>query len=89
AGQAFTRGTNKLEIGLVFLEREDISFSKLDRALDELCLVKPLEKPLLLKACVETVSADGQIKPIEAEMVRAIAATLDCPMPPLLPDNES
>ncbi|MCG8415365.1 MAG: M48 family metallopeptidase, partial [Pseudomonadales bacterium] len=53
AGQAFTRGTNKLGIGLVFLEKEDISFSKLDTALDELCLVKPLEKPLLLKACVE------------------------------------
>lgn len=87
SGQAFTRGTNELDIGLVFLEKEDISFSKLDKALDELSLLKPLEKPRLLKACVATVSADNQIKPIEAEMVRAIAATLDCPMPPLLPDE--
>ena len=53
--------------------------------MEELCQLKPLQKPQLLKACVETVSADQQIKPIEMELVRAVAAIMDCPIPPLLP----
>lgn len=85
SGAAFSRGINKLNIGLTFVEKQDISFGKLDSAMEELCQLKPLQKPQLLKACVETVSADQQIKPIEMELVRAVAAIMDCPIPPLLP----
>ncbi len=88
SGDVFSRGVAKLNIGLVFLEKEAISFKKLDRAIDRLSELKPLQMPLLLKACVETVSADNQIKPIEMELVRAIAAVLDCPMPPLIPQHK-
>ena len=89
SGNAFSRGINKLDIGLVFLEKQDISFSRLDKAIEELGELKPLQKPQLLKACIEIVSADGQVQPIEMELVRAIAAVLDCPVPPLVPNTET
>lgn len=86
--EAFARGVQKANIDLSFIEKQDISFKKLDSAIDALSELKPLQMPLLLKACVETVSADNQIKPIEMELVRAIAAVLDCPMPPLIPQHK-
>jgi len=56
----------------------------LNKALDELVLLKPLQKPALLKACAACIAADKEVTPIESELMRAIAATIDCPMPPLL-----
>jgi len=35
---------------------------------------------------VQVVGADGVILEEEAELLRAIADTLDCPMPPLIAD---
>jgi uncharacterized tellurite resistance protein B-like protein len=31
------------------------------------------------------VAADGVIQELEAELLRAIADTLDCPIPPIIP----
>jgi len=36
----------------------------------------------VLEACVLAVSADGLIQERQAELLRAIADTLDCPIPP-------
>jgi hypothetical protein len=38
----------------------------------------------LLKACFETSAADGVFRLAEVELVRMVAATLDCPIPPVL-----
>jgi tellurite resistance protein len=38
----------------------------------------------VIKACVEAANADGRINAAEGELVRMVAATLDCPVPPLL-----
>jgi hypothetical protein len=35
-------------------------------------------------ARAETVAYDGKIQPREAELLRAIADALDCPIPPFL-----
>ena len=35
-------------------------------------------------ACAHTVAADGQVLYREAELLRAIADTLDCPIPPFV-----
>ncbi len=59
-------------------------FDKIDAALDELNQGAPQIKKLLLFACAETVAADGVIKEEEAELLRAIADTLDCPIPPMV-----
>lgn len=53
-------------------------------ALERLRHLAPLRKPAVLKACVEAASADGVMSVAEADLVRMVAATLDCPMPPLL-----
>jgi Zn-dependent protease with chaperone function len=66
------------------LDRGKLAFKRLDGAVDELAGLAPMEKAKLLKACAACVLADKKIEPIEAELLRAIADTLDCPMPPLL-----
>jgi len=35
---------------------------------------------------VASISADQRVLPLEVELLRAIAATIDCPIPPLLAD---
>jgi hypothetical protein len=46
--------------------------------------LSPFAKPALLKACVEAAAADGVFRLPEVEMVRMVAATLDCPVPPAI-----
>ena len=53
-------------------------------ALERLRHLAPFAKPGVLKACFETAAADGVLRLAEAELVRMVAATLDCPVPPLL-----
>lgn len=56
----------------------------LEGALKRLEQLRPLQKPQLLKAMARCVEHDGRINPSEAELMRAVADILDCPMPPLL-----
>lgn len=86
AEDAYHRGATKLELTVSILEVSSISFEALNEALDELVLLKPLQKPALLKALVACITADKEVAAIETELLRAIAATIDCPMPPLLVD---
>jgi tellurite resistance protein len=44
-------------------------------------------KERLLRACAACALADGRVAAAEGEIVRAVAATLGCPMPPLVPDD--
>lgn len=57
----------------------------LDHAVNTLARLVPSEKHRVISACVAVASSDGVIEVTEAEMVRAIACALDCPMPVLLP----
>lgn len=81
---AFNQGAKQLDISTTIIAVSSISFEALNKALDELVLLKPLQKPALLKACAACIAADKEVTPIESELMRAIAATIDCPMPPLL-----
>lgn len=83
--EAFAAGADALQLPLQLVEVSKIDFATLNDALDTLADLKPLQKPALLKACVSCITADGKIQPIEAELLRAVAATIDCPVPPLLP----
>jgi hypothetical protein len=53
-------------------------------SLERLRHLAPFAKPALLRACVEAAASDGGLNLAEAELVRAVAATLDCPVPPIL-----
>jgi Zn-dependent protease with chaperone function len=60
------------------------SAAALGAALERLRHLAPFEKPRVLKACMEAAHADGRISLAEAELLRMVAATLDCPVPPIL-----
>lgn len=60
------------------------SLRDLEAALKQLEQLRPLQKPQLLKALARCIEHDGHITAGEAELMRAVADILDCPMPPLL-----
>lgn len=84
AQQALAAGSEALGFPVELFVVDSISFDHLNEALDQLAQLKPLQKPALLKACAACISADKHVLPIETELLRAIAATIDCPVPPLL-----
>lgn len=57
----------------------------LDHTLSQLELATPILKRKVLDACVSCVAADGVVTIEEADLLRAIADSLDCPVPPFLP----
>ncbi|WP_062060250.1 M48 family metallopeptidase [Cellvibrio sp. OA-2007] len=70
---------------LELLPRNQIKLPLADTALEQLNLIKPLQKPQILKAMSQCILHDGKVSTIEAEVFRAIADSLDCPIPPLIP----
>ncbi len=54
----------------------------LDEMLDLLAGCAPAFQRRVLQACATTVFHDKQVTPAEAELLRAIARSLDCPVPP-------
>ena len=75
--------------GLQLLPRAECGLEQLDTALDRLALAAPQIKKNVIEACVQVVGADGLIQEREAELLRAIADTLDCPIPPFVEIAES
>jgi hypothetical protein len=84
---AFSKGKERFgmprEIGAL-LPREACSLAGLDMVLDRLAAAAPQVKARVLDACAACIASDGLVTVAEAEMLRAIADSLDCPMPPLL-----
>jgi Zn-dependent protease with chaperone function len=86
--QAFRQGAQPLsyaarvEVGLLPAEQCDLE--QVDAALNRLALAAPQIKKNVLAACAQTVAADGLIQETEAELLRAIADALDCPLPPFV-----
>ncbi|MBK81833.1 MAG: hypothetical protein CMQ43_13070 [Gammaproteobacteria bacterium] len=64
------------------ISEEDPNFSRLNQALRRLRLLKPLQMPMLLKACANVALADGAPSERQSVLLQGIAATLDCPLPP-------
>lgn len=86
AEKAFSRATDALGLtGLSLPPRTQADFGQLYSALGGLALLHPKLKKKVLTAAAECIAADRKITVEEGELFRAIADTLDCPMPPLLP----
>jgi len=80
---AFEKGAAVLKLGWRSpLAAEQMTSAKIGGALERLRHLAPFAKPALLKACVESAGADGVFRIAEAELIRMLAATLDCPLPP-------
>jgi len=67
------------------LERDALSLPSVEKALTRLRGVNFRFRGKLVEACVAAISADGRVTIHQAELLRAIGAYLDCPVPPLLP----
>ena len=87
AAKGFAAGVPHLRhgvTGLRMLQAPDCGLGPLDEALGRLAQAVPQIKKNVLDACAHTVAADGVIHANEAELLRAIADALDCPIPPFL-----
>jgi Zn-dependent protease with chaperone function len=81
AGVPFIRAAENS--GLALLPVAQCGIEQLNTSLDRMVVAAPIIKKNLIEACARVVGADGVIQENEAELLRAIADTLDCPMPPL------
>jgi uncharacterized tellurite resistance protein B-like protein len=61
-----------------------LTLEKAAEALQQLRNLAPMQKAILVKGLFATVTADGTIRVVEAELMRLVGAVLDCPLPPLL-----
>lgn len=88
AQAAFARGAEPLrhaaQTEIPFFPQEQCDLPQIDAALDRLSQAVPQIKKNLLNACVATIAADDMIHEREAELIRAIADALDCPLPPFV-----
>jgi Zn-dependent protease with chaperone function len=85
AGKAFANGAAVLKLGWnAPATAETLTSARISASLERLRHLAPLAKPALLRACVEAAMTDGRFNLAEAELVRTVAATLDCPVPPVL-----
>ncbi|NNC54737.1 MAG: hypothetical protein HKO07_03330, partial [Pseudomonadales bacterium] len=60
-----------------------ISVDQFSAALAQLARSRPLDKQRILKALLAAAFGDGEVRPIEMQMLRAIALCMDCPLPPV------
>ena len=65
------------------LAERPVDHHALDQALVRLQGLKPQAKHQLLQACAAAILADEKVVPAEMEVLRAVGAVLDCPIPPL------
>ena len=85
AERAFAEGWRVLSLperGL--LPQEACGFTALDAALVELDRAAPQVKKRALEAAVACITADRQVTVEEGELLRAVSAWINCPMPPIL-----
>jgi Zn-dependent protease with chaperone function len=89
AERAFAAAWHTVELKgeAILVERKDISLPRFSEALANLNALKYRFKAKLIEACTAAISSDGKVTITEAELLRAIGARLDCPIPPLLPGS--
>jgi Zn-dependent protease with chaperone function len=87
ATEAFDAGAASLRPqlqGLTLHGREAMKLPRVDQALQRLRDSAHGLRRKVLEACVTTIAHDGAVQTREAELLRAIAEAIDCPMPPAL-----
>jgi uncharacterized tellurite resistance protein B-like protein len=84
---AYEAGTSKFGQWAQDTEYEDAELNTvtlLDRSLNTLEKMNSAGRKSLVQALAKTVSHDGKVTGTEAELLRAICAGLNCPLPPIL-----
>jgi Zn-dependent protease with chaperone function len=79
---AFTRGVESAGLyDLGMRPLEECSVAEFSRAVNKLADCYPLLKPRLLKGMAKCAAHDGVLSPREVELLVAVAAVMDCPVP--------
>lgn len=82
--RAFAAGQARVpEIQLQLQPPETCTLEAIDQTLNRLDLASFPIKKRLLAGAIAVIVSDGKVAPDEAELLRAVADSLDCPMPPL------
>ena len=86
AQRAFDEGAGRLPLNeaLSLVPAPACGVHQIDTALARLAQAVPHIKKTVLEACAHTISCDGYVNAEEAELLRAIGETLDCPIPPFV-----
>ena len=79
--RAFNRGSDMLKLQLRLPEVSDLTVANFGDAVESLAECYPLLKVSVLKAVAVVAADDGVISNIEMTLVKAMAATMDCPVP--------
>jgi Zn-dependent protease with chaperone function len=82
---SFERAAADSGLRLALVPAQAIRLESVRAAIARLRGLHSLQKPRLLKALAQIALADGNATDAEVELLRAISASLDCPMPPILP----
>ncbi|MFV1964956.1 MAG: M48 family metallopeptidase [Pirellulaceae bacterium] len=75
--------TLKLDRPLDLCSKSECTLPSINAALDKLALASPVIKKRLLHAAMVVVAVDGKVTVGEAELLRAIGDSLECPLPPI------
>lgn len=86
--QAYQQATQNLraELGadVRLLAPEECGLKEVDEALEKVDLASPMVKKQLIHACGIAVMSDGILENNEAEMLRAVADSIGCSIPPFV-----
>ncbi|MAS94556.1 MAG: hypothetical protein CMO55_15260 [Verrucomicrobiales bacterium] len=87
-GEAFRRAEEHLQrkdaFKVPFKSPEECSLNYIEDALEKFSKATPTLKKHLLEACSRSVMADQAVSSREAELIRAIADAMGCPIPPFV-----
>jgi Zn-dependent protease with chaperone function len=81
AERAYRDGAQALSSSSLPIPLEQCNLKNFDMALSELDQATPAVKRRIIQAVTACIVADGKITIEESELLRAVAAALDCPMP--------
>ena len=88
AGTAYRAAMQHLERPEPFPSRSQCSLRAFDEALSQLVAASAKLKQKILGACQVCIMADQKVATRERELIRAIAAALECPMPLVVPGEK-
>lgn len=82
---AFQKAAARLALAgdIHLYETKALDFNRFKACLGRLNSLTPRFKATLIEALVLAIAADGQVSQLEFELLRAIGARLECPVPPL------
>jgi len=83
AERAFKAGLAGADRAMAMPPEEQCTLKNFDEALDKLAQASPGIKRRIMQACTACIAADEIVTVRESELLRVIAAVLECPLPPL------